>query len=368
VSEAYRLPISVVIPAYNRAAVMPRALASVRAQRPCAPAEVVVVDDGSADDTAGVAERAGARVVRLRSNQGQAVARNAGVQAATQPWIAFLDSDDEWLPHHLATLWPLRDGHVLLGASALHCRDDASRNRIVSPLTRSTRVLASPSELLHPHNFLTTSTTLVRREPLLQSGGFRAHLGVVEDLDMWVRLLEEGTAAVSPEVTIVYHIEGVRISDDLPLTRAGHTSVAHAYADRAWWTQGLVRRWEGASAWDEVREELERGRRLQAVRRGLWLVCRPARVRGALELLAWRFRGRRASGRVNPDGTPSTAILVGREASVRAVLRLVRRPTARALVDSTAASIATRLVGITPVDVRRVAVDKLVGKPQCGGR
>lgn len=295
------LPVSVVIPAYNRAHALPRAVASIRAQRPAVPAEVIVVDDGSEDGTAEVAKELGARVVRLPRNRGQAVARNAGVEAASHRWVAFLDSDDEWLPHHLATLWPLRDGHQLLGASALHQRPDPSRNRLVGPLTREPRVLTSPTELLHPHNFVTTSTTLALRDALREGGGFRAHEGVVEDLDMWVRLLERGTALVSPTVTIVYHVEGVRISDDMARTRAGHTSVARAYRDRDWWTPSLLRRWEGASTWDALRDALDEGDRRTAVRRGLSLASSPSRLRGALELLAWRLRARRATARLGPD-------------------------------------------------------------------
>src|ERR1044071_2945662 len=110
------LPISVLIPAYNRADRLPRALASVAAQRR-PPAQVVVVDDGSVDETAAVAERHGVTLVHHERNQGCAIARNSGLAAVTQPWIALLDSDDEWLPHHLASLWPLRGQHLLLANS-----------------------------------------------------------------------------------------------------------------------------------------------------------------------------------------------------------------------------------------------------------
>jgi GT2 family glycosyltransferase len=349
------LPISVVIPAYNRADLLPRALASVSAQQPAPPAEVIVVDDGSEDGTADVAESLGARVIRLHPNQGQASARDAGVEAAREPWVAFLDSDDRWLPHHLATVWALRGDHHLVGASSLHCRPDPSRNRVVGPLTHAPRVIATPRELLHPHNYLTTSTTLARRDALRADGGFRAHGGVVEDLDMWLRVLEGGTAVVSPEVTTIYHVEGERISDDVPRTRAGHTSVAMAYRDREWWSADLVKRWEGASAWDEIREALDGGHRLTAARRALWLVMRPARLRGAIDLLAWRFRARRATGRVTPDGTPSRASLIGPGNLVRTAPRLIRRPSGIALVNSRTGSWVARALGVTPVDVRHEA-------------
>src|ERR1700722_14569573 len=98
--------VSVVIPTYNRADLLPRAIESALAQtRP--PAEVVIVDDGSTDDTASVvaqyAHRDADRVRLLRvPNGGVARARNAGLAATRSEWIALLDSDDVWAPDKLA--------------------------------------------------------------------------------------------------------------------------------------------------------------------------------------------------------------------------------------------------------------------------
>src|SRR5262244_3231712 len=94
------LPISVVIPAYNAAAFIAEALESVRAQTRAA-AEVIVVDNGSTDASPRLAEAAGACVLRLE-RPGVSRARNVGIRAATQPWIAFLDADDLWQPDKLA--------------------------------------------------------------------------------------------------------------------------------------------------------------------------------------------------------------------------------------------------------------------------
>jgi glycosyltransferase involved in cell wall biosynthesis len=111
-------PVTVVIPAYERAALLPRALASVAAQtRP--PAEVVVVDDGSSDDSAAVAERLGARVIRHERNRGVSAARNTALEEAAGEWVAFLDTDDEWLPHHLEELWSARGDHAAVAHTAV---------------------------------------------------------------------------------------------------------------------------------------------------------------------------------------------------------------------------------------------------------
>ncbi|MEW6582696.1 MAG: glycosyltransferase family 2 protein [Actinomycetota bacterium] len=97
--------ISAVIPTYNRAALVVRAVRSVLAQtRP--PDEVIVVDDGSTDDTAARLAGLGDDRVRVvsQTNAGAAAARNRGVAEATGDWVAFLDSDDLWVPGHLEAL------------------------------------------------------------------------------------------------------------------------------------------------------------------------------------------------------------------------------------------------------------------------
>ena len=95
--------VSAIIPVFNRAATVGAALRSILDQ-PSVPLEVVVVDDGSADDLAGaLAPFAGAplRVIRHPANAGAAAARNTGIAAASGEWIALLDSDDVWLPGKL---------------------------------------------------------------------------------------------------------------------------------------------------------------------------------------------------------------------------------------------------------------------------
>ena len=93
------IKISVIIPAYNAARFLPRCLKSVFAQT-LQPDEVIVVDDGSTDNTATLAAALGARVISQR-NGGISAARNTGYQNATGAWIALLDADDLWSPAKL---------------------------------------------------------------------------------------------------------------------------------------------------------------------------------------------------------------------------------------------------------------------------
>lgn len=96
------LSVSIVIPTYNRAALLPRALQSALCMT-LPGDEVIVVDDASTDNTAEVAAAWGDRIRYVRLPHGGAAAtRNAGIRLATRPLIAFLDSDDEWCPHKLA--------------------------------------------------------------------------------------------------------------------------------------------------------------------------------------------------------------------------------------------------------------------------
>jgi hypothetical protein len=97
------LPVSVILAAYDAQPFIAETLASVRAQT-ARPAEVIVVDDASHDQTASIAESFGATVLRNRHG-GPALARNVGIRAASSEWVAFLDADDLWLPGKLEAQW-----------------------------------------------------------------------------------------------------------------------------------------------------------------------------------------------------------------------------------------------------------------------
>lgn len=115
------IKISCIIPTYNRAQLVGRAIKSALAQE-FPPSEIIVIDDGSTDDTRAVVESFGAKVRYIRQeNSGVAVARNRGVAEAQGEWIAFLDSDDTWVKQHLSTMkWAME---ATQGLSALYFGD-----------------------------------------------------------------------------------------------------------------------------------------------------------------------------------------------------------------------------------------------------
>src|SRR4051794_40907964 len=124
-----RVTISAVIPTFQRRVQVLDAIDSAMAQT-LQPTQIVVVDDGSTDDTAeAVTARYGDRVRLVRQpNRGPSAARNAGIDVATGDVVAFLDSDDRWLPHHLAVIAELFARHptaVLVGTQRdFECGDE----------------------------------------------------------------------------------------------------------------------------------------------------------------------------------------------------------------------------------------------------
>jgi glycosyltransferase involved in cell wall biosynthesis len=301
VDDSATVPVSVVIAAYNRAELLRRAIASVRAQRPAAPAEIVVVDDASRDDTAAVAEELGARVIRHPVNRGESAARNTAMAAASHDWVAVLDSDDEWLPWHIDTLWSRRADHVLVSGASLRCGDDPAADRVHGVAGRADSVIRSPADLLFPENVVPGSGVMMRRDVALAVGGYDEEMLHCEDLDLLVRCLELGTGLAAREVTLIYHLHGDQLSSQRAEMKAMHAYVADRYRDRAWWSRRQAERWQTVVAWDAYRGG--------AGARELWRALR--RPAALARLLWWRFRLRRRSRAISRDAVRAAA--AGRE-------------------------------------------------------
>ncbi len=353
-----------------------RCLAGVWSQRPYLPAEVIVVDDGSSDDTAAVARELGATVIRHPHNRGLAAARNSGLEGTTCEWAAFLDSDDEWLPTHLAHLWQLRHSHALVGSSVLYCAEDARSDRFHGPVTHKPLVLTSAERIIAVYNVFTVSACMIRRDVALELGGFRPMW--CEDLDLWVRVLERYTGICSPQVTGIYHVHGEQMSSQTEKMLRAHREVGEAHCERTGASPAVLRRWEGVAAWDSMRAALAAGERRAALASGLAVVGRRQRIVG-LALLLWsRFLGRRLTSRVGRDGKATVAVLLreGRErravidampgrsvrdisgtSTLRALLALARRPAGLVVVGSCSRAGLLRRIGIPAVAAAELALD-----------
>jgi glycosyltransferase involved in cell wall biosynthesis len=284
--------VTALVPTYNRPEATRRAIRSIQAQSPCRPAEILVIDDGSTDETADAAAELGVTVIRHAHNKGLAAARNTGLAAASNRWVALLDSDDEWLPRHLANLWPICDGHKLVADSSLVIRGGAVE-RVKGPARRT--MLHDPSRLLVPENPITPSAAMVDREAALAVGGFRSYSGVVEDLSLWFRLLESGTGVLVPEAGAAYVVHEEQMSADPARMLAGVTALVAEHREAPWCTTALVERWRGAEAWDAARRAARQGARGRALATLLRVALAPRQAAGVVGLLLERRRMRRRS-------------------------------------------------------------------------
>lgn len=193
------MKISVVIPAYNAASFLPRCLESVFAQT-LKPEEVLVIDDGSTDNTAALSEEMGARVVR-RKNGGLSAARNTGIKTASSEWIALLDADDRWAPEKLERQAACAGSDTVLVYTGVRMFDDSG------VLEESSAIDAiSAREMLRYSNPITPSSVLVRRKALMQDGGFREDIRACEDWEMWYRLQRLGQFVAVPGALTDYYV------------------------------------------------------------------------------------------------------------------------------------------------------------------
>jgi hypothetical protein len=205
--------VSVVIAAYDAAACIGRAIRSLRGQTR-APREIIVVDDGSRDGTADVVRSFGGDLIVVRQeNRGPGAARNAGVRRARSALVAFLDADDEYLPHTIATLErtmaEFPQAEVASGATLLVWRGDTLRTPAEDAVLGGTRragLLPDFFEAARRHPFVVcTNSVVVRRRAFETVGGFREDVRCGEDLDLWGRLAGRYPWAFVDEPLDVYH-------------------------------------------------------------------------------------------------------------------------------------------------------------------
>jgi glycosyltransferase involved in cell wall biosynthesis len=195
--------VSVVIPVYNRPAAVRRAIDSVLAQT-CQDFEIIVVDDGSLDATpASVTALVDPRITLIRHerNRGGSAARNTGIRASSAPYLAFLDSDDAWLPTKLERQLEVFErsseplGLVYTGAERVWA-DGRVRRHIPRRQLDLTRALLTENVVGE------TSVGMVRRSALEATGAFDESLASCQDVDLWLRLCEQFRAEVVPEALV----------------------------------------------------------------------------------------------------------------------------------------------------------------------
>jgi glycosyltransferase involved in cell wall biosynthesis len=198
-----RIGVSAVIPTYNHAAFLADAIRSVRIQN-WPGTEIIVVDDGSSDNTAEVLRGLAGEDLRVevQENLGAAAARNRGIELARGKWIAFLDSDDLWLPGKLAAQMPVLEKSTGFGfsfAEAFMLERDGGQSRLKPQLVGDDifrSLMTGPQFLI--------DTVVVRRDYFERLGGFDAGLRTGEDWDMWLRISDQTRGLYIPEPLCLY--------------------------------------------------------------------------------------------------------------------------------------------------------------------
>ena len=180
--------VSVVIPTFNRSTLVREAVASVCAQTGV-DTEIILVDDGSTDGTAATIRAAfGTRVQIVETpNRGVSTARNTGVAASRGPWLAFLDSDDLWLPQKLAA----QVAFIRARPTAQICQTEEIwiRNGVrVNPCAHHRKPTGDIFTASLQLCLVSPSAVLLRRSLFDRVGGFDPSLPACEDYDLWLRI------------------------------------------------------------------------------------------------------------------------------------------------------------------------------------
>jgi glycosyltransferase involved in cell wall biosynthesis len=214
--------VSVILPVYNREALIARAVESVLAQT-WRPLELLVVDDGSTDGTRAVLETFGDRITVLEQRHGGAyAARNLALRHAHGQLVAFIDSDDVWLPDKLSRQVPLlqRPEVGLVFGDALHVPERKRTCFQVSPPARG-----RTADRFAFANFVPTITVLARRSCLEDAGGFSEENEISCDYLMWFRIALRHELDYVDDVVAEYTVHPGGISYDLGRAIASRMSL-----------------------------------------------------------------------------------------------------------------------------------------------
>jgi glycosyltransferase involved in cell wall biosynthesis len=225
--------ISVVIPYYRARHTIARAVRSVLVQT-TRPYEILVVDDGSTDDSAAALKEFGSAVTLLRKpNGGSASARNAGIEQARGEWIAFLDADDYWEPFKLERQLACSEGVGLVGGRWFTEYPGKSRCVAEVPDAEIFGRILQPrgSEAFHVAMNLWTGIVLVRRS-VLSDQRFDSGLEPAEDRELWIRVAASTAAYLIPEQLATYvQYENSLSNSDSDRDCSNMIKVVHRHAE-----------------------------------------------------------------------------------------------------------------------------------------
>lgn len=224
---------SVIIPSYNRADLLPRAIDSILSQS-VPSMEIVIVDDASDDDTSLVLNKikksfpeVNIKVILHEKNKGEAAARNSGIKNTSGKYIAFLDADDEWLPGKLRKQL---DFIKKTGSDAVGCE----YYQVSDMEYASAKVVKIKSDIIEPKSLLTEgcgtclgSAFLLTRESVLKTGFFDETLKLYVDMDWLYRYSGRYKVSILHDPLIYYHKAPMRNGDSILYAYKAYLSKHH---------------------------------------------------------------------------------------------------------------------------------------------
>lgn len=204
-------PVTVVIPAFNAAPFLGVTLEALQSQT-TVPEKIIVVDDGSTDGTAQVAEQMGVTLIQ-QDQKGPGAARNRGIEAADTEFLAFCDADDWYVPDKLERALDMLEklGASCAATDAWVVKDDRVQGRkneqrpVPSVLTL---------EFLLRGNPIVCSSVVARRDAVIQAGAFDESPDVIatEDYDLWLRMAVKEPIAYTPRPMTFYRVHSGSLS------------------------------------------------------------------------------------------------------------------------------------------------------------
>jgi glycosyltransferase involved in cell wall biosynthesis len=229
-------PVSVIIPTYNRAHLVGRAIRSVLAQT-YEDWECIMVDDCSTDDTEAVVKGFSdprIRYVRREKNGGGSAARNTGIREARGKYLAFLDSDDEWRTQKLEKQIHIFEASDLSNVGLVYCGASMIYDRWVEVHRPRCRGNTAYRALLKSDPIGSTSRVMIERRVLLEVGGFDEALPARQDHDLWLRIAEYYQVDFSPECLVILHRGETesRITTNWPAVARAHELFYHKHRER----------------------------------------------------------------------------------------------------------------------------------------
>jgi len=227
--------VSVIVPTYNRAHLVGRAIQRILNQT-YQDFEIIIVDDGSTDNIDDIIKEFQKKEKRIKyirheKNRGGSAARNTGIKAVRGEYIAFLDSDDEWLPEKLK-----RQIEVFKNALSEICvvytgfvyKDELNRDTSKQFVPKKRGWIYE--DILAGNCVGTTSTVLIKRKYFEKAGLFDENLPSCQDWEMWIRIAKEYQFDFIKDLLVIYHVHENRISTNLEAIIKGITIVINKFS------------------------------------------------------------------------------------------------------------------------------------------